>query len=112
MASSISGPLKSAPRLARWAVLLAAGVVVAITVSYLAYGAVWATAGVNAVTETAVEEQTYAVYLGGLSASVVAFALAIVSRSREHSWKGLWLPLSVLPALAALLVLALIRPIG
>ena len=112
MASSISDPLTSTPRLARWAVRLAAGVLVAITVSYLVYGAVWATAGANAVTERAVEDQTYAVYLGGLAASVVAFALAIVSRGREHSWKGLWLPLSVLPALVALLAFALIRPIG
>lgn len=112
MASSISDPLTSAPRLVRWAVRLAAGVVVAITVSYLVYGTVWATAGANAVIETAVEEQTYAVYLGGLVASVAAFALAIVSRVREHARKGLWLPLSVFPVLVALLVIALIRPIG
>ena len=63
-------------------------------------------------TETTVEQQTDAVYLGGLVASAAAFALAIVTTSREHSWKGLRLPLSVLTALVALLVLALNLPIG
>jgi len=43
--------------------------------------------------------------LGGLLASLAAFALAVVAQVKHERWALLWLPLSVFPALLAFLVL-------
>jgi hypothetical protein len=43
--------------------------------------------------------------LGGLLASLAAFALAVVAKVKHERWSLLWLPLSVFPALFAFLVL-------
>ena len=43
--------------------------------------------------------------LGGLLASLAAFALAVVARATHERWALLWLPLSVFPGLLALVVL-------
>jgi hypothetical protein len=43
--------------------------------------------------------------LGGLLASLAAFALAVVAKVKHERWALLWLPLSVLPALLAFVVL-------
>ena len=62
--------------------------------------------------EATADERTDDVDVGELVDSMVGFALAVFTSIREHSWKRLWLPLSLLPALVALPVLALIGPIG
>jgi hypothetical protein len=43
--------------------------------------------------------------LGGLLASLAAFALAVVAKVKHERWALLWLPLSVFPALLAFLLL-------
>jgi hypothetical protein len=43
--------------------------------------------------------------LGGLLASLAAFALAVLAGVRHERWALLWLPLCVFPGLLALLLL-------
>jgi hypothetical protein len=43
--------------------------------------------------------------LGGLVASLAAFALALTAKSKHERWPILWLPLLLFPALLAFLVL-------
>ena len=44
--------------------------------------------------------------LGGLPASLVAFAMAVVARVKHEQWALLWLPLSLFPGLLVIVVLA------
>jgi hypothetical protein len=93
-------------RLTRWAVGLAAAVAVVIAVSYAILGVAYAVGGSDAI------EDTWVGYLGGVSVvsgllvSLVAFALAVVSKVKHERWTLLWLPLSVFPALLAIVTLA------
>lgn len=43
--------------------------------------------------------------IGGLLASLTAFALAVVAKVKHERWTLLWFPLSVFPALFAFVVL-------
>ena len=92
-------------RLARWAVGLAAVVVVAITTSSAIFAVAYAIGGSGATEDNWVGFLVMVLLLGGLLASFAAFALAVVAKVKRERWALLWLPLSVLPALLAFLVL-------
>lgn len=91
--------------LARWAVVLAAAVVVVLVVAYAIFGLAWAIGGEDAVSDTFVGYLAGFALLGGLLASLIAFVLAIVARIKHERRSLLWLPLTVFPALLAIAVL-------
>jgi hypothetical protein len=99
------GPDHAKSRLARWAVGLAAAVVVVLAVSYAVFGVTWAIGGEDAVSDTFVAYLAGFAVIGGLVAALAAFALAIVAKVKHERWALLWLPLSVFPTLLAIVVL-------
>lgn len=110
-ADSFAGraPISGAPfhgQLARWAVGLAAGVLAVLAVSYAVFGIAYAVGGSDAVEDTWVGYLGGISLLGGLAASLGAFALAVAARIRHERWALLWLPLAVFPALLVLAVVA------
>ena len=99
------GPAHSHSPLARWAVRLAAAVVVAIAASSAIFAVAYAIGGSGATEDNWVAWLVAVLLLGGLLASCAAFALAVVAKVKHERWALLWLPLSVFPALLAFLVL-------
>lgn len=93
-------------QLARWAVGLAVGVVAVLAVSYAVFGVAYAIGGSDAVEDTWVGYLGGISLVGGLAASLAAFALAVAARIRHERWALLWLPLSVFPALFVLVAVA------
>ena len=92
--------------LARWAVGLAAGVAVVIVASYSTLWFAYAMGGSDAIEDTWIGYLAGASLVGGLLLSLVAFALAVVAKLEHERWALLWLPLSVFPALVAIVTLA------
>ena len=92
--------------IARWAVGLAAVVAVVVAVSYAIFGVAYAVGGDKAISDNWVGFLGAFAMLGGLAASFVAFALAIVAKVKHERWVLLWLPLSLFPALLAVVVVA------
>lgn len=92
--------------IARWAVGLAAVVAVVVAVSYSIFGVAYAVGGDKAISDNWVGFLGAFAMLGGLAASFVAFALAIVAKVKHERWVLLWLPLSLFPALLAVVVVA------
>lgn len=92
-------------RLARWAVRIAAVVAVALLVSIAIFAVAYGVGGWGAIDDTWVGFVVAVSLLGGLLASLVAFALAVTSKVKHEWWAMLWLPLSLFPALLAFLTL-------
>ncbi len=92
-------------RLARWAVGVAAAVAVAFVAAYATFGVAYAVGSSDAI------EDTWIGYVGGVSLviglllSLLAFGLAVVVKLEHERWALLWLPLSVFPALLAIVTL-------
>jgi len=99
------GPAHAHSRLARWAVGLAGAVVVAIAASFAIFAVAYAIGGSGATEDNWVGFLGMVSLLGGLLASLAAFALAVVAKVKHERWALLWLPLSVFPALLAFLLL-------
>lgn len=99
------GPAPAHSRLVGWAVGLAAAVAVAIATSFVIFAVAYAIGGSGATEDNWVGFLGAVSLLGGLLASLAAFALAVVAMVRHERWALLWLPLSVFPALLAFLVL-------
>src|SRR3990170_8966140 len=98
-------PAHANSRLARWAVGLAGAVVVAIAASFAIFAVAYAIGGSGATEDNWVGFLGMVSLLGGLLASLAAFALAVVARVKHERWTLLWLPLSLFPALLAFLLL-------
>ena len=99
------GPAPAQSRVVRWAVGLAAAVAIAIAASFVMFAVAYAIGGAGATEDNWVGFLGMVALLGGLLASLVAFALAVAAKVR-HEWGALlWLPLSVFPALLAFVVL-------
>ena len=92
-------------RLARWGVGIAAAVVVAILVSAAIFAVAYAIEGPGATEDNWVGLLGAVSLLGGLVASLAAFALALAAKIKHEQWALLWLPLLLFPALLAFLVL-------
>ena len=88
----------------RWAVGLAAAVAIVVSVSYAIFFIAIAIGG--RVDDTWVGYLGGVSLVGGLLVSLVAFALAVVAKVKHERWGLLWLPLSVFPALLAIVVIA------
>ena len=99
------GPAPAHSRLVRWAVGLEAAVAAAIATSLVTFAVAYAIGGSGATEDNWVGWLVAVLLLGGLLASLAAFALAIVAKVKHERWALLWLPLSVFPALLAFLVL-------
>lgn len=99
------GPARAHGRPARWAVGLAAAAAVAIATSLVTFAVAYAVGGSGATEDNWVGFLVADLLLGGLLASVAAFALAVVAKVKRERWALLSLPLSVFPALLAFLVL-------
>ena len=99
------GPAHAHSRLARWAAGLAGAVVVAIAASFAIFAVAYAIGGSSATEDNWVGFLGMVSLLGGLLASLAAFALAVVAKVKHERWAPLWLPLTVFPALLAFLLL-------
>lgn len=101
-------PLRTGPptsRRARWAFGLAAGAAVVIASAAALFGLAYAVGGSDAVEDNWVGALVALALYAGLLASLTAFVLAVAAKVGHEPWARLWLPLSVLPALLAFLVL-------
>lgn len=87
------------PTLTRWAVRLAAGVVVADVVAYSIVGAAYAVNGDAGISDNWVGMTGAVALLGGLAVSLVAFLMALAARLGHARHRLLWLPLAVFPVL-------------
>lgn len=92
--------------LGRWAVVLAVIVVTVVTVAYTIFGVAFAVGGDDAISDTWVGYLAGISLLGGLAASLASFLMALVARLRGARQRLLWLPLTVFPALATIVLLA------
>lgn len=102
--SAMSGPAHDA--LARWSIWIAATVAVVVPVTYVAFGIAYAVGGEGAVSDTVIGYLAGFALLGGLAASLVAFALAVAAKVRHEARRFLWLPFTVFPVLALLVLVA------
>lgn len=100
-----TGPAHPHSLLAWCAVGLAGAVVVALAASLALFAVAYAIGGSGAIEDTWVGFLGMVALLGGLLASLAAFALAVVAIFKRERWALLWLALSVFPALLAFLVL-------
>ena len=91
--------------LARWAVGLGSAVVAVLAVSYAIFGVAWAFGGEDAVSDNVVGILAGVALVAGMLASLVAFAMALVAGVTHQRWVSLWLPLSLFPALLAVVTL-------
>ena len=89
----------------KWAVGLAAAAALAIATSFAIFAVAYAIGGSGATEDNWVGFLVMVSLLGGLLASLAAFALAVVAKVKHERWALLWLPLSVFPALLAFVVL-------
>ena len=92
-------------RLARLGVVLAAFAAVAIAASFAVLGVGYAIGGSGAIEDNWVGYLAGFSLLGGLPASLAAFTLALAAKLKHERWPVLWFPLSLFPALVALLML-------
>jgi hypothetical protein len=92
-------------RLARWGVGIAAAVAIAILVSAAIFAVAYAVGGSGATEDNWVGLLVAVSLLGGLVASLAAFALALAAKIKHEQWALLWLPLLLFPAVLAFLVL-------
>ncbi|HEX6760787.1 MAG TPA: hypothetical protein VF086_20605 [Propionibacteriaceae bacterium] len=92
-------------RSARWAVGIAAAVAVLILVSAAIFAVAYAVGGAGATEDNWVGFLGAVSLLGGMVASLAAFALALAAKIKHERWALLWLPLSLFPALFVFLVL-------
>src|SRR3972149_3626607 len=99
------GPAHAHSGLVRWAVGLAGAVVVAIAASFAIFAVAYAIGGSSATEDNWVGFLGMVSLLGGLLASLAAFALAAVAMGKDERGARLWLPLSVFPGLLAFLLL-------
>ena len=107
MVASTSGHAPSAGGQAtRWAVGLALGGAAAVAAAAAVTGLAYALSGSGATEDNWVGLLTVALaVVVGLVASMTTFALAVMVSMRSYPRTRLWLPLTVFPALVALLVL-------
>jgi hypothetical protein len=92
-------------RLARCGVGIAAVVAIAILVSAAIFAVGYAIGGPGATEDNWVGYLGAVSLLGGLVASLAAFALALAAKIKHERWALLWLPLLLFPALLTFLVL-------
>lgn len=92
-------------RSARWAIVIAGVVAVALGVSLAVFAVAYAVGGWGAIDDTWVGFIVVVSVLGGLAASLVAFVLAVVAKANHEPRRLLWLPLCLFPAILAFLVL-------
>ena len=92
--------------LARWAVGLAAVAMTVVLVSYAVVGVAYAIGGAPAIEDNGVGLLGAVSLAVGLALSSFAFALAVAAKVKHQRWARLWLPLSVLLTLVALVLFA------
>lgn len=93
------------PRLGQWSVALSTIVIAVLVVAFAIFGVAYQLNGVEGTEDNWVGMLTAIAVLGGLVASLVAFAMAVVDRAKHDNWSLLWMPLTLFPALAAFVVL-------
>jgi hypothetical protein len=92
-------------RLALWGVGIATAVAIAVLVSAAIFAVAYAVRGPGATEDNWVGLLVAVSLLGGLVASLAAFAVALAAKIKHEWWALLWLPLLLFPALLAFLVL-------
>jgi hypothetical protein len=94
-------------RLSRWAVGISAVTAAAAAASYAVFGVAYAVGGSDAIGDNWVGLLGAVALFGGLAASFLAFALAVVAKAKHDRWGLLWLPLGLFPTL--LLIVGLVE---
>jgi len=89
----------------QWAISLATIVSTAVILSGAIFGVASLVGGSNAVSDNWVGFLVAISFLGGLALSLLAFVLAVTGWIRHGRTAWLWVPLSVFPALLALIVI-------
>jgi len=89
----------------RWAVGLAAAALVLVVAAGALYAVTVAVAGTDATEDNVVGLLVATGVLAGLTLSLAGLVVAGVTRARHEAWPLMWLPFTVFPALAVLLVL-------
>ena len=92
-------------RRAQQSVRLAAVAIVSIATSVTLFAVAYAIGGADATADNWVGVSVVLLLFGGLFASLAAFVSAVLALARRERWALLWLPLSVLPAVLAFIVL-------
>lgn len=100
-----AGPVHAHTRLARWAVGLAEAAAVVIAVGFGVFGVVRFVGGPGSIEDNWVGALGMVSLYFGLVASLTAFVLAVVAKIKHERRALLWLPLSLFPALLAIVVL-------
>lgn len=100
-----SHPIRSSGE-ARFAIVISAVTVGVVVVTQVIFAVTWLVAGQDAVSDMPVGMLAGAALLGGLVILLVCFVLAVVAVARHGRTPLLWIPLTALPLLVALVVLA------
>lgn len=92
-------------QLARWSVGISTAVTVMIALSGVIFSVAYAIGGSDGISDNWVGLLGAVALIGALSASLLAFVFAIAARIKHEHWAWLWLPIYMLPALLAFIVL-------
>ncbi len=84
---------------------LATAAAAACAAALALFGLAYAVGGADATADNWVGILVVLALLGGMPASLAAFALAVLAKVEHERWSLLWLPLAVFPSLVAFLVL-------
>lgn len=103
--STSAGPARVRTNAANWAIRIAWAVVTILAVAYAIFGVTWAVGGEDAVSDTFVGYLAGFALVGGILASLVAFAIAMIARAKHQRPALLWLPIALFPALVLLVIL-------
>lgn len=90
---------------ARCAVGVASAVAAVDTLIGIIFIVAFASGGSDAISDNWIGFLGGVALIGGLIASLFAFALAVTAKIKHDQWTRLWLPLIVFPALLAFVVL-------
>jgi hypothetical protein len=101
----VTAPAATPGRLARWAIGLGGAAVGLAALAIGVYGVGYAVGGEDAVSDNWVGMLSAGSYFGAVGVSLAAFALGVTAKIRHDHSPLLWLPLAVLPALVAFVVL-------
>jgi hypothetical protein len=101
----VVAPAATPGRLARWAIGLAETAVGLTALAIGTYAVGYAVGGDDAVSDNWVGMLSAGSYFGAVGMSLAAFALGVTAKVRHDHSPRLWLPLAVLPALVAFVVL-------
>lgn len=101
----VVAPAATPGRLARWAIGFGGAAIALTALAIGTYAVGYAVGGEDAVSDTWVGMLSAGSYFGAVGMSLAAFVLGVTAKVKHDHSPLLWLPLAVLPALVAFVVL-------